>query len=154
MSMKSAVSASLGLAVLLVTGSAALAGPEELVTRSGSAYGTYLADDDGHAVYLFTADGKGKSACHDACAKAWPPMMTSGAPSAGSGVNAAMLGTIARDGGMQVTYAGRPLYYFAGDKGPGSTAGQGINHFGGEWYLMRPNGKIIEKQTAKSSGSW
>ena len=154
MAMKSVDSASLALAALLVTGSAALAGPEEIVTRTGSAYGTYLADDDGHAVYLFTADGKGQSACHDACAKAWPPMMTSGAPIAGSGVNAAMLATTPRGGGTQVTYAGRPLYYFAGDKGPGSTAGQGISHFGGEWYLVGPNGKAIEKQTAKSSGSW
>lgn len=145
MALKSAVSASLALAVLLVTGSAALAGPEELVTRTSSAHGTYLADDDGHAVYLFTADGKGKSACHDACAKAWPPMMTSGAPISGSGVNAAMLTTIPRDGGMQVTYAGQPLYYFAGDKGPGNTAGQGISHFGGEWYLVGSNGKAIEK---------
>ena len=47
-----------------------------------------------------------------------------------------------------------PLYYFAGDKGPASTAGQGIRHFGGEWYLVGTNGKAIEKQTAKKSGSW
>jgi predicted lipoprotein with Yx(FWY)xxD motif len=55
-------------------------------------------------------DGKGNSACHDACAKAWPPMMTAEAPLAGSGVNGAMLATIPRGGGTQVTYAGKPFY--------------------------------------------
>ena len=151
---RAAATASFSLAVLLAAGAAALAGPAKLVTRNNASYGTYLSDEDGHAIYLFTADSKSRSACQDACAKAWPPMMTSGAPVAGPGVNAALLGTIPRDGGMQVTYGGMPLYYFVGDKGAGSIAGQGINHFGGEWYLVAPNGQEIEKQAAKKTGSW
>lgn len=154
MAAKSTLTALLSLTALLAAGTAALAGPEKLVTRANSAYGTYLADDDGHAVYLFTADSKGVSTCHDACAKAWPPMVTSGAPLAGPGVNAALLGTIARNGSMQVTYAGKPLYYFAGDKAAGSPAGEGIKNFGGEWYLVAPNGQDIDKPAAKQSGTW
>lgn len=144
MATKTAVTASLVLTALLASGATALAGPEKLVTQHSTSHGTYLSDDDGHAVYLFTADSNGKSACEGACAKAWPPMMTSGAPLAGPGVEAGLLGTIPRQGGMQVTYHGMPLYYFAGDKRAGSTAGQGINHFGGEWYLVAPNGREIE----------
>jgi predicted lipoprotein with Yx(FWY)xxD motif len=153
MAAKAALAASLSLAALLATSAVALAGPEKLVTQNNASYGSYLSNDDGHAVYLFTADSKGKSACQGACAQAWPPMMTSGAPLAGAGVDASLLGAIPRDGGTQVTYAGRPLYYFAGDKRAGSTAGQGINHFGGAWYLVAPNGKEIEKEVAKKSGS-
>ena len=152
---RTALTASLAFVALLGATAAALAGPEKLMTQSMAPYGTYLADDDGHAVYMFTADHNGMSACQADCAKAWPPMMTSGAPLAGTGVNASLLGTIPRDGGMQVTYAGKPLYYFVGDKAAGSTAGEGITHFGGSWYLVSPSGKEVEKTAAKQgNGSW
>ncbi|HUA77822.1 MAG TPA: hypothetical protein VMA86_09125 [Acetobacteraceae bacterium] len=151
---KATAAASLSLALLLAATTAALADQEKLVTHASSSYGTYLSDDDGHAVYMFTADRKDMSSCQDACAKAWPPMMTSGAPLAGPGVNAALLGTISRDGGMQVTYAGMPLYYFVGDRAAGTTAGQGIEHFGGKWYLVAPAGQKIDDDAAKKTGTW
>jgi predicted lipoprotein with Yx(FWY)xxD motif len=128
---KVAAAASLSLVVLLAATGAAFAEQEKLMTQKSGPYGTYLSDDEGHAVYMFTADSKATSKCTDACAKAWPPMMTSGAPIAESGVNTALLGTIPRDGSMQVTYAGMPLYYFSGDRAAGTTAGQGMDHFGG-----------------------
>lgn len=145
MAAKFALAASLSLAALLAASAAAFAAPEKIVTRDSSTYGTYLTSETGHAVYLFTADSKDKSACEGSCAKAWPPVMTSGAPVAGPGVDASMLGTISRDGSMQVTYDGKPLYYFIRDKTAGTTAGEGINHFGGSWYLVAPNGKGIQK---------
>lgn len=151
---KFALTASLSLAALLMASAAALAAPEKIMTRDSPSYGTYLASESGQAVYLFTADSKDKSACEGACAKAWPPVMTSGAPEAGPGVDASLLGTIPRDGGMQVTYDGKPLYYFIRDTAAGMTAGEGITHFGGSWYLAAPNGKEIEKQAAKKTGSW
>ncbi|MGH7119705.1 MAG: COG4315 family predicted lipoprotein [Acetobacteraceae bacterium] len=142
---KTGVAVSLTLGALLAASAAAPAAePEKLVTQHSASFGTYLSDDDGHAAYLFTADSKGKSVCEGACAKAWPPMMTSGAPVAGPGVDAKLLGTIPRGGGMQVTYDGMPLYYYVGDNGAGSTAGEGIKHFGGEWYLLAPNGGKID----------
>jgi predicted lipoprotein with Yx(FWY)xxD motif len=141
---KVVAAASLSLVVLLAATGAAFAEQEKLMTQKSSSNGTYLSDDEGHAVYMFTADSKDMSKCTDACAKAWPPMMTSGAPIAESGVNTALLGTIPRDGSMQVTYAGMPLYYFSGDKAAGTTAGQGIDHFGGKWYLVAPAGQKID----------
>ncbi len=54
--------------------------------------------------------------CRALCAQYWPPVLTSGKPQAGTGVDQHAVGTIRRpDGTQQVTYNGRPLYLFAGD---------------------------------------
>ncbi|MGN6814962.1 MAG: COG4315 family predicted lipoprotein [Solirubrobacterales bacterium] len=109
------------------------------VSADRSAAGTYLVDGEGHALYLFLADGKGHSACTEACASVWPPFETSAPPVAGPGVSQAKLGTISREGVMQVTYAGVPLYYYAGDgSSPDATSGEDIEQFGAPWYLVSP----------------
>jgi predicted lipoprotein with Yx(FWY)xxD motif len=108
----------------------------------------YLVDAEGRSVYVFSKDAKGKGGCVDACAAAWPPVTTNGPPMAHSGAIASdKLGTIARsDGATQVTYAGKPLYFFAKDHKTGDVGGQDLKEFGGEWYLVKPSG---EKQEAK-----
>lgn len=111
-------------------------------------YGDYLVDGEGRTLYMFTADTQGESsACYDDCAQAWPPLLTSGDPAAEApGLNEDMLGTIERrDGSMQVTYNGWPLYYFQQDTGPGQVAGQDVAGSGGEWYLVSPEGERIEE---------
>jgi predicted lipoprotein with Yx(FWY)xxD motif len=67
-------------------------------------------------VYTLTPDTH-KSACQGACAAVyWPPVLTSGRPEAGAGVDQKALGIIVRpDGTHQVTYNGKPLYLFEGD---------------------------------------
>lgn len=150
---KPAVTLALGAICLLTFATIALAEQEKVETRTKAPYGSYLTDDGGKAVYVFTADRNGQSACKDACAKAWPPMMTSGSPIAGNGVATGMLGTIQRPGGTQVTYDGKPLYYFVGDHGAGTVAGQGITHFGGSWYLISPRGMVVEIGEVKKSAS-
>lgn len=112
-----------------------------VITTRTSADGTFLADGAGRAVYLWVKDPKGKSVCSGACAGAWPPVTASGAATASGGAEAADLGTITRsDGTKQVTYYGHPLYYFAGDSGPGQENGQGSNGFGAKWWLVSPSG--------------
>jgi predicted lipoprotein with Yx(FWY)xxD motif len=110
--------------------------------------GKILVNSKGVTLYLFEKDKKGKSACSGACAKAWPPLLTKGKPKASGGASAAKLGTTKRsDGTTQVTYNGHPLYTFIMDaKKPGRTAGQGIDAFGAEWYVVGTNGKAIEKK--------
>jgi len=121
-------------------------GPAQIEARQSAGFGSYLAEG-GRALYMFTADPKGSSGCYDACAQAWPPVLTQGQPSAGQGVDKSKLGTIQRkDGAMQVTYNGMPLYLFVKDQSAGSTAGQEIHGFGGEWYLVSPSGEKIEKK--------
>lgn len=118
-------------------------GAVTVTSASGSA-GTYLTDGSGRALYLWTADTGGKSACSGACASAWPPLTADGTPAAAGGVQAGDLGTITRSGGgKQVTYDGHPLYYYAGDSGSGATNGQGNDGFGAKWWLVAPSGSAI-----------
>jgi predicted lipoprotein with Yx(FWY)xxD motif len=106
--------------------------------------GKILVDSQGRTLYLFKKDTGTKSTCSGACAAAWPPFTTSGKPKAESGVKASLLGTTARsDGSTEVTYNGHPLYYYAGDQGPGDTTGQGLDQFGAEWYVLSPAGSQV-----------
>ena len=90
------------------------------VNAKSSAYGRILFDNRGFVLYGFTRDAHGKSRCTGACAKAWPPYIVKSRPRPGKGVVGARLGTVRRAGGrLQVTYFGRPLYYYVGDKKPG-----------------------------------
>jgi len=119
-------------------------------TARGSA-GTFLTDAAGRSVYLWKADTSNQSTCYGACTTYWPPVLTNGAPHAGAGATASMLSTTTRkDGKMQVTYNGHPLYYFAQDSASGDTNGQGKNTFGAVWWLVAPSGDAI---TAAGSGS-
>ena len=123
-------------------GAGAEAGQATL-TAGTTGLGDTLLDGSGRAVYLFDNDKDGASSCYDACANAWPPLLVQGEPVAGEGVDPAKLGTIARtDGAMQVTYAGHPLYHFAGDENPGDVNGHGVNDV---WWLVRPDGTPIPK---------
>ena len=104
-----------------------------------------LVDGKGRTLYLWEADKSGTSTCMGACAAAWPPVTVSGTPQAGSGVSHSLLGTAKRDDGTaQVTYNGHPLYYFAGDTGPGMAKGQGSKAFGADWYVLNAKGSKID----------
>lgn len=126
---------------------------ERLTAIHSKTYGAHVANADGRAIYLFTADRPGKkggviqSTCYGACAQAWPPVPASEHPAAGAKLNTDLLGTIRRkDGSLQLTYGGWPLYYYSGDRGAGSVAGQDMHGFGGGWYLIAPDGSAIKKQ--------
>ncbi len=108
--------------------------------------GTVLVAGPKHlTVYLFEADRGTTSNCSAACAQAWPPVTTSGAPKAEGAAQAADLGTTERsDGTRQVTYHGHPLYYYVSDSSGGETTGQGVKSFGAAWYVMSPQGKKID----------
>jgi predicted lipoprotein with Yx(FWY)xxD motif len=63
---------------------------------------------------------------------------------AGAGVKASLLGTIRRsNGSRQVTYGGRPLYYYVGDKKPRQILCQNVSEFGGLWLVVRASGKVV-----------
>jgi predicted lipoprotein with Yx(FWY)xxD motif len=104
--------------------------------------GMILVDSKGFTLYDFHKDKGTTSSCNGACAQSWPPLTTEGAPSAGNGAEASMLGTTMRsDGTEQVTYAGYPLYTFVGDKKPGEANGNDIDAFGAEWYALTASGE-------------
>ncbi|WP_431784453.1 COG4315 family predicted lipoprotein [Streptomyces chumphonensis] len=121
-------------------------GPATVAVES-SPYGDILVGEDGYALYLFEADSPGASACTDACAEVWPPLTTDGAPNAGDGVDADLLGTMERaDGTTGVTYDDHPLYFYEPDTEPGDVGGQAIDDFGGLWYVVGPDGEPIEDE--------
>jgi predicted lipoprotein with Yx(FWY)xxD motif len=108
--------------------------------------GRILVDSKGITLYDFPPDKGKTSVCYGACAALWPPLITHGKPVAGKGVRASLLGTTRRkDGKREVTYGGHPLYYFVQDRKPGQTTGQGLNQFGGPWWVLSPSGKEIHR---------
>jgi predicted lipoprotein with Yx(FWY)xxD motif len=107
--------------------------------------GKFLVDGQGRTLYLFEADKGGTSTCTGACASTWPPVTASSMPTAGGGVDEALLGTVKRaDGTEQVTYNHHPLYYFAADTGAGTAKGQGSKEFGAGWYVVDARGSKID----------
>jgi predicted lipoprotein with Yx(FWY)xxD motif len=120
------------------------AGAATVAVASNSKLGSILVDGSGRTLYLFVADKGTTSTCYGACATFWPPLLTNGAPVAGAGVNASLLGTTTRtDGTVEVTYNGHPLYYVVSDHNPGDATGQAINNFGAPWYVVGPDGNKI-----------
>ena len=134
------VTAALALAPPAMSSSAA---DRATVTAHGSKFGRILFDGRGFALYAFTKD-RGRSACTGACARAWPPYVVKTRPRAGTGTTASLLGTIRRvDGSRQVTYAGKPLYYYVGDREPFQVLCQNVLEFGGLWLVVRPTGATV-----------
>jgi predicted lipoprotein with Yx(FWY)xxD motif len=118
--------------------------PAATITVGESAYGPILFDGRGFALYAFTRDGRGPSRCSGGCADAWPPYVVEGELQAGSGTRQALLATVRRpDGSRQVTYGGRPLYYYVGDQEPGQVLCQDVVEFGGTWLVIRGGGALV-----------
>ncbi|MEP6660317.1 MAG: hypothetical protein ABJD24_10420 [Acidimicrobiales bacterium] len=131
------------------TGPAGSDSPSAGVTISAAdvpGVGTVLVNGEGRTLYLLSSEAGGKLTCTDdnGCTKVWPDTeLPAGVTqaTAGSGVQASLLGTVkSADGNLYVTYGGYPVYRFSGDKGPGTVNGQGITSFGGTWSAMTPAG--------------
>jgi predicted lipoprotein with Yx(FWY)xxD motif len=110
------------------------------ITTADSQFGEALFDGDQRAIYYFDKEQTAASECYGACAEAWPPVLTDGDPQAQGGADAKLLGTTERDdGSTQVTYNGRPLYYYVDDPA-GEILCHNVNEFGGLWLAVQPNG--------------
>lgn len=115
------------------------------VSLRSTKFGKVLVNSSGRTLYLFMKDKSGRSSCSGQCATYWPPLTSAAAPTAGTGVKAALLGRVRRgDGKMQVTYNKHPLYLFVKDKSAGQVAGENISAFGGDWYVVNANGVKVE----------
>jgi predicted lipoprotein with Yx(FWY)xxD motif len=111
------------------------------ITVRGSEYGRMLFGPNRQAIYIFQRDRRNRSRCYGECAREWPPVYTQGRPRARRGVKRSLLGTTTRrDGRLQVTYARKPLYYYA-HEGPGEVECHNVNLNGGFWWVIGPNGK-------------
>ena len=108
-----------------------------------SQFGRVIADRRGEAFYLFDKEKGKRSRCYGECAVAWPPVLTKGKPRAGKGADADLLGTTKRrNGKLQVTYNGHPLYYYKDDE-PGRILCHNVDEFGGLWLVVNPRGDAV-----------
>ena len=128
-------------------------GASATVGVANTSLGSTLVNSQGHTLYLFKADVGTKSACSGACAGAWPPLLATGNPTAGTGLTASKLGTSSRsDGSKQVTYNGHPLYLFIKDKKPGDVTGENVTAFGAAWFALTPAGNQASAPLSSSGG--
>ena len=91
----------------------------------------------GKTLYTWAKDTDENSQCYDQCATFWPPLVTTAKTLAAEGVTSGKFGTSARkDGALQVTFNGHPLYFYSRDAAPGDTNGQGSTGFGAVWVVV------------------
>jgi predicted lipoprotein with Yx(FWY)xxD motif len=117
---------------LALVSTAALAEPSAggAVVEMATAKGTILTDAKGMTLYTFDNDGNGSSACYDGCAKKWPPLAAAKTDQADGDYRP----LARRDGTMQWSHDGKPLYHWQMDKKPGDVTGDGI---GGVWHVAK-----------------
>ncbi len=115
-------------------------------------YGKILVSASGRTLYLLTDESTKALKCTGGCLGLWSALLTKGKPLAGAGIVAKELGTVKRGSSLQVTYYGHPLYTYAGDKAAGQTNGEGIESFGGWWYVLDSAGSPVKAALTSSSG--
>ena len=124
---------------------AAPGGAVGLTVATKPGVGVYLTDAAGRAVYVLD-DGTGATvACTGTCLTDFKPVAGNGTAAAGAKeLKADLIGvTTLPDGTVQVTYAGKPLYYANNDQAAGAVSEQGMKMGKTTSYLVAPNGKKI-----------
>ena len=152
-----AVAAVLVAAAAAIAAAAATAASHAGSARSSTAalqlrstsLGKVLVNANGRTLYMYTLDKSGKSVCYTSCASFWPPMLSkTSKPTLGAGVKRSLVGVTKRKNGkLQVTYHGHPLYTFLADKKAGAVGGQGYQK---RWYVLNASGAVIKKAAGGS----
>lgn len=129
--------------VALIDGSMPANPPALTLNTATTDLGTFLVGNDDLTIYYFGADvTPGVSACEGGCLEAWPPVTVrpGNTVAAGEGVPGVLGLITGTDGSTQVTYDGRPLYYWQGDTEAGQTNGHGVNDI---WWVADVSGTPI-----------
>ncbi len=138
---KTIVTVSIVLALAVAGTALASAQAGTAVVLRKTSLGKVLTTSTNFVLYVYTPDGKNKSHCYNTCAATWTPLLTTGKPVVGAGLKKALLSTTKRkDGKIQVTYHGHPLYTYTGDTAALQTNGEGVN---GIWYVLNAAGNRI-----------
>ena len=125
-----------------------------VLSTTSTPLGTIVVDAKGMTVYLFALDSPGRSACSGACLQYWPLVAAPATlPTSLPGITGT-LGVLDRpDGAKQLTLSGWPLYTYAGDTAPGTTAGEGRNLSGGLWWAVSPSGTAVKGASSSPSSN-
>ncbi len=127
--------------IVLVFSVHAAAGAEtpQMKIKQKDGIGNYLADEKGMTLYIFMNDRKDMNSCAGACLEKWP-IYYGNKIRVPRGTDHREFGEFTRtDGRKQTTFKDMPLYYFAEDKAPGDTKGQGVNDL---WHVINPKKTI------------
>jgi len=148
-----ALIAAIGAGTAMAATSATHSSTAAVKAVDSTKFGMVLVGSNGRTLYRYSADSKGMNSCSGvpACAKYWPRLLVKAnvKPTAGTGVNASLLGTIKATGTMrQVTYGGFPLYTFTGDTKAGQVNGEG---FLKAWFVVNTKGALVKHAVAASS---
>jgi predicted lipoprotein with Yx(FWY)xxD motif len=139
------------LGIVLLGGLAACGSPTaatpnlaEGVKVGQSSLGPILTDLEGRTLYAFAKDkDQGSSTCDQDCLASWPALTSDQDFEAKDGAEAELLTATKRtDGVEQAKYGVWPLYYYAGDQGPGDIDGQNVD---GVWFVLGADGKLIKR---------
>ena len=134
------------LAALLLPAGVAQAGVAH-VKISNTPAGQVLTNSAGYVLMMFPREENSLRVCMRirSCMTDWPPVLSTGAPVAGSGVDANLLGTEPYRGNvLEVTYAGWPLHtYRFAYSAQNSVLNIGIRQFGDRWDALSPAGQLI-----------
>ncbi len=120
------------------------------VALANTTLGKVLVDADGRTLYQLDADSATSATCTGACATLWPPVTTTGTPTAGTGLDGSKLSIVSGPNGSQVSYAGHPLYRYSADKAAGDLTGQGV---AGKWWVLGADGTTITTAAATSTST-
>jgi predicted lipoprotein with Yx(FWY)xxD motif len=129
------------------SGAPACAAAAQKLQLRHTSLGSVLLDASGFTLYRFSKDSGAQNTCmsNRECAATWPALTSSGRPTAGAGVKASLISTIAIAGGKrQVTYAGHPLYVYEPASERGETGYIGVRQFGGTWYGVSASGANVK----------
>jgi predicted lipoprotein with Yx(FWY)xxD motif len=108
----------------------------------------------GFAVYTLSGDSRQHPECTKAnqCFKFWFPVKVSSAKKLSKAPHVkGSLGTWKRNGFIQVTLGGHPLYTFLGDTHKNAATGEGIKSFGGTWHVVKAG--TDKSSTTMTSGT-
>ena len=102
--------------------------------------GAVLTDSKGMSLYVLVEDelAGNKSTCYadDECTDYWPVVYVEGDPVKPEGIPG-VLGVLVRaDFTRQLTYNGRPLYYYTDDRKPGELTGDRVTDEWGRWLAV------------------
>ncbi|GGJ60001.1 hypothetical protein [Deinococcus roseus] len=105
-----------------------------ITVQKDTAQGNVLAGPNNMTLYIFTKDEGTTSNCYDQCATNWPPLLVSHEIQLMGTFKSRLGVTTRKDGTLQVTLDGKPVYYWVKDQKAGDTTGQAV---GNVWWVIQ-----------------
>lgn len=123
---------------------------KEVQLRNDASLGSILTDKEGRTLYYFANDATATNNCTGGCEPVWPIFNADNLSTEklGSGLELSDFTTITTGSGKkQLTYKGRPLYYYAplvnGNNVKEDVGKIGGENIGGVWFVAKPDYTIM-----------